>query len=575
MAQKELIDYINMFREIAERNKLIVFVGSGVSCNVEGMPSWKDLILKMAKCVGYTKCENCEYKSEDCQLTCKFRFDFTPDEYLKIPQYLYNFDEELYKTILKNAISSNPIDAPMSAAIFNINPKHIITTNYDRLLETSKNFFRNQYEIIIKDADLLFAQKDKYIIKMHGDILDLDTIVLKEDDYLFYSQKHNLIETFVKSLLVDHTILFLGYSLADYNIKLILSWINYMRSQSKALDSHKIGYIVLDDVNIAPIKVSYFDNNNIGVINIKDMPVMSKIPESITDIRGKRLYNFLNCISDYSVLENTFGQWFSVSNIERLLDHEFIESNILLHEIGIHSCQIMDGTLNIYKEDDYNKIIFLLTYDNLKSQRIKSLLINSGIFRVVFSKVFSSQTLQLGSYTDMTIFNDEMYKLYISNNYDEIAATLSKNVTCGMIKQYFYQCIISGYSSFVDKYEHIEYGKLNEDEQIAFMFNSDFLYSLRTLNFNTHKTEMFINNISFKRERDLYATYLDILSNDNEIHFLNNQLEKVKELYYHKSVANVGLPTFNNVVKMRSSVLSRYFFYFYNHVFFQRFYKCS
>ena len=43
---------------------------------------------------------------------------------------------------------------------------------------------------------------------MHGDITDLDTIVHKEADYLEYSQKHVLIELFVKSLLTDHTIVF-------------------------------------------------------------------------------------------------------------------------------------------------------------------------------------------------------------------------------------------------------------------------------------------------------------------------------------------------------------------------------
>ena len=53
----------------------------------------------------------------------------------------------------------------------------------------------------------------------------LPSVVLKEQDYLDYSQKHVLIELFIKSLLTDHIVLFLGYSLNDYNIKLILSWL--------------------------------------------------------------------------------------------------------------------------------------------------------------------------------------------------------------------------------------------------------------------------------------------------------------------------------------------------------------
>ncbi len=112
----------------------------------------------------------------------------------------------------------------------------------------SKNVFREQYQVIVSDKDLLNADKSKYIIKMHGD-LSTHNIVLKEQDYLDYSQNHVLMELFIKSLLTDHIVLFLGYSLNDYNIKLIISWLNYMRSQNGALEENrKVGYIVLDQV---------------------------------------------------------------------------------------------------------------------------------------------------------------------------------------------------------------------------------------------------------------------------------------------------------------------------------------
>lgn len=109
------------------------------------------------------------------------------------------------------------VDAPLSSAIFDINPGHIITTNYDQLLESSRNVFREQYQVIVNDKDLLNADKSKYIIKMHGD-LSANNIVLKEQDYLDYSQNHVLMELFIKSLLTDHIVLFLGYSLTDYNM---------------------------------------------------------------------------------------------------------------------------------------------------------------------------------------------------------------------------------------------------------------------------------------------------------------------------------------------------------------------
>ena len=49
MGNDELLNYISLFREKAEQGKLVIFVGAGVSCNVDGMPSWNKLIQNMAK----------------------------------------------------------------------------------------------------------------------------------------------------------------------------------------------------------------------------------------------------------------------------------------------------------------------------------------------------------------------------------------------------------------------------------------------------------------------------------------------------------------------------------------------
>lgn len=100
---------------------------------------------------------------------------------------MFNRNQELYNRVLAESIPAVTADAPLSSAIFDINPVHIITTNYDQLLETSKNIFCEQYQVIIHDKDLLNADKSKYIIKMHGDLSEPASIVLKEQDYLNYS----------------------------------------------------------------------------------------------------------------------------------------------------------------------------------------------------------------------------------------------------------------------------------------------------------------------------------------------------------------------------------------------------
>ena len=96
MNNQELLEYIGLFREKAEQGKLVVFVGAGVSCNVEGMPDWNGLIQNMSKAIGYSKCTSCKHKNEDCEKNCLFKDDYSADEFLKIPQYVFNTDEKYF-----------------------------------------------------------------------------------------------------------------------------------------------------------------------------------------------------------------------------------------------------------------------------------------------------------------------------------------------------------------------------------------------------------------------------------------------------------------------------------------------
>lgn len=79
---------------------------------------------------------------------------------------------------------------------------------------------------------------------MHGDIDYIREIVFKEDDYLQYSETHRLMEIFIKSLLIDHIFLFIGYSLNDYNLNTFVSWIDYIAKEMNVKESmHKNFFI--------------------------------------------------------------------------------------------------------------------------------------------------------------------------------------------------------------------------------------------------------------------------------------------------------------------------------------------
>ena len=164
-------------------------------------------------------------RKEICPETdCEERYAFTQDEFLRIPEYYYQKDTSdnntEYYNLIQNTLSSGKMSNSIDDEIFNLLPHHIITTNYDSLLEDSANLNAQLYTVVSQDSDLLSKSNERYIIKMHGDLKVPNSIVLKESDYLDYEQKHTLISTFIRSLLVNHTFVFLGYSLNDYNFNI-------------------------------------------------------------------------------------------------------------------------------------------------------------------------------------------------------------------------------------------------------------------------------------------------------------------------------------------------------------------
>lgn len=92
-----------------------------------------------------------------------------------------------------------------------------------QLLTGSKYSVAGPRKVVSQDEDVPTIFGDRFILKLHGDFKH-NNFVLKEEDYLNYSENFKLIETLVKSIFSTNTVVFIGYSLNDYNIKLILNW---------------------------------------------------------------------------------------------------------------------------------------------------------------------------------------------------------------------------------------------------------------------------------------------------------------------------------------------------------------
>ncbi len=243
--------YEKDFKRITNASKnhsLTFFVGAGVSC-ISGVPSWKNIIDKICTQIGK-----------------HIQEAYSADESLRLAQMLYLFldkDEDRYYQFIEECLDSNNlIPNDVHKQLFALNPESLITTNFDDLLETAAMQECQNFTSIACDKEVASINGSKYILKIHGDIKHKN-IVFKEEDYLNYSENFKLIETLLKSIFSTNTVVFIGYGLNDYNVKLILNW---AKSLLKEQFNQPI-FIYTGEERLEKNELSYHDSRGLNVID--------------------------------------------------------------------------------------------------------------------------------------------------------------------------------------------------------------------------------------------------------------------------------------------------------------------
>ena len=192
---------IRHIQSASESGKLVIFVGAGVSSN-SGVPAWRGLIETMKKELP----TSLNGEVDDLKIAQMYKDSRGCKEYM----------DKVKETLRYNQTIPNPIHK----AILDLHPVHIITTNYDDLLEQEITKEYRQYSIIRRDSDLPNMSYPNALIKMHGDFV-ANNIVLSEDDYYAYPRRFALIRAYV-NLCLQANWSFCWFFFADLNLKIIL-----------------------------------------------------------------------------------------------------------------------------------------------------------------------------------------------------------------------------------------------------------------------------------------------------------------------------------------------------------------
>ncbi len=343
---------------------------------------------------------------------------------MRIPEYFYNQDKTTdksnYYNFIRKKIDIDSKSNPIHDQIFNIFPSHIITTNYDCLLEKSNSANTKMYSVVAKDEEILSKTNNKYIIKMHGDFNDICSIILKESDYINYEQNRPLISTYIRSLLIDHTFLFVGYSLNDINLNLIIGWINYFVNVYGIKDRPESFLVESNSVSV--FEVERLRNKNIRVVSLDDLPkelVSKDIPENLSMEAGIKLYSYLKCIAEEKILKKyiRFDKLLSISY--SLLDsYNYISHQDLMQVCYLGRTDFISKSLIFYNTNDFESFSKAL---KSKEYNILPIIKKSGI-----------ESIQFANEKHITVNNDvhlrnNIEDLYINNKYSELLDYVNKN----------------------------------------------------------------------------------------------------------------------------------------------------
>lgn len=270
---------MNELAEAIRNNKAILFVGAGLSMNL-GLPSFNSLIGKLA--------EELEFDPELFQMS---------GDYLTLAEYYYQVKGKLgpLRSWMDTTWHSGDVDISESLihkAIVELEFPAIYTTNYDRWIEKSFEYWKSPYSKITNVSDIASAKEGQtQIIKFHGDFDDDESIVLTQSSYFERMNFESPLDIKLRSDVLGKTVLFLGYSLSDINIRYLLFRLQKQWEKEGSDETRPKSYIFLARPNVVQEQILHA-RGVVPIVAETDDPKSSLqifLTELLQEAYGKKL----------------------------------------------------------------------------------------------------------------------------------------------------------------------------------------------------------------------------------------------------------------------------------------------
>ena len=199
--------------DLISQKKVMLFIGAGISRSLQ-MPLWSELLKSLV--ADEFDGDLFETYGDNMVLAEYIRKQYGNEAVYQKMRNLFTIHEDTQRELENSKIYQ---------AILELGCPVIYTTNYDHLLESYYKMKRGEesYDrvVTIEDMGKVRAGATR-IMKFHGDISDRDSIVLAESEYFGRMDFQNFMDVQLQADMLRYHVLFLGYSLSDINVKMLL-----------------------------------------------------------------------------------------------------------------------------------------------------------------------------------------------------------------------------------------------------------------------------------------------------------------------------------------------------------------
>lgn len=247
----------SLVEELAAR-RCIVFIGAGASAGCisaiddNNPPTWIQLL------------DNLKNRISATQGTPTIDALIEKEKYLDAAEVIYNKlpAAEFSRAIRELFIQPRYNESSIHESVLKIDPKVVVTTNYDDIYDRyCRNGMAYDGYNVCKYYEQHLAtdlrSPVRIIVKAHGCVSDISKIILTRSQYFRAKQVYHEFYAILNALFMTNTLLFIGYSMSDPDIQLVLENANIF---SRSTHPH---YALVSDEIIPDIEESMRNAYNI------------------------------------------------------------------------------------------------------------------------------------------------------------------------------------------------------------------------------------------------------------------------------------------------------------------------